>query len=261
MTAEKLLCVLAVVCFLLFAATVFLCVIYFKNKKDFEKSKKATSLLLATTAHDLRSPLTAIKGFADALLEGKMQEDKAQEALAVISSESDRLARLSSRLCSNETKLQLSVFDVSEAIRRAFILTERKFLSKNISVILSFENKGEFYVKADSDAIFEVVHNLFENAVKYCPDGGNIVWDIEKNCDKTEITVKNTAISSLPDGIFRARVRGETNNEKGHGLGLYISQKLLSAHKSNLFARTEENESSVTAVFTFSLDSAKDIEI
>ncbi len=261
MTAEKLLCVLAMVCFLLFAAIVFLSVIYFKNKKNFEKSKKDTSLLLATTAHDLRSPLTAIKGFADVLLEGKLDKDKAQEALAVISCESDRLARLSSRLCSDETKLQISVFDVSEAIRRAFILTERKFLAKNISVTLSFEDKGEFYVKADSDAIFEVVHNLFENAVKYCPDGGNIVWDIEKNCDKTEITVKNTAVSSLPHGIFHAGTRGETNNEKGHGLGLYISQKLLSAHKSNLCARTKKNENSVTVVFSFTLDSAKDIEI
>lgn len=253
--AEICLAFTAAVSVFLLCANVFLIFRHFSTKKKHEEEKKQTSILLSTTAHDLRSPLTSIKGFADAMLDGTIRGEDSEIYLTLISSESDRLARLSSRLCQGENfELEPRDFGLCETIRRAYILVMQKAKTKDLNVEFSFTDDDEFYVRADEDAVFEIILNLFENAVKYCNDAGKISWKVTSDSSFTTVTVRNSTdlLPDIPD-IFFPGARMETTKRTGFGLGLYISKKLAKKSGTDLFFEKGKDENSAFCSFSFSL--------
>ncbi len=246
---------------ILLCANIFLVFRHFSTKKKQEEEKKKTSLLLATTAHDLRSPLTGIKGFADAILDGTVRDDKREEYLALISSEADRLARITSRLCEGEDIcLSPKVFGICETVRRAYLLMEKKIALRALEVEFSFTDDDEVYVSADADAVFEIVLNLFENAVKYCNDKGQIVWSVISNGIFVSLCVKNT-VDALPEipNLFVAGARAERVGTSGFGLGLYISQKLAKKSGTELVFDKGADEKGLFCAFSMKLPAAEEI--
>ncbi len=251
----------AAVSVVLLCANFFLIFRHFSAKKIREEEKRKTALLLSTTAHDLRSPLSGIKGFADALLDGTVSEEKRGEYLALISSEAQRLARITGRLCeSDDAKLSARVFGLCEAVRRAFLLVGKKAGMRGINVDFSFTDDDEFYVIADPDAVFEIVFNLFENAVKYCDDNGTISWKLVPDGNFVDLTVKNTTdlLPEIPD-IFAVGARGENKNVQGFGLGLYISQKLAKKCNTELVFDKGTDEKGNFCTFSMKLPIADEI--
>ena len=253
--------ILAAVSVILLCANILLIFRHISTKKKQEEEKKRTALLLSTTAHDLRSPLSGIKGFADAMLDGTVSEEKSGEYLALISSEAQRLARITGRLCeSDDAKLSMRVFGLCEAVRRAFLLVGKKAQMRGITVEFSFTDDDEFYVIADPDAVFEIIFNLFENAVKYCDDSGKISWNIVPDGNFVVLTVKNTTelLPQIPD-VFAVGARGENKKTQGFGLGLYISQKLARKNGTELVFDKGTDEMGNFCVFSMKLPMADEI--
>ncbi len=240
---------LAVTAAILFAVCCVLAVMLVMCRRKTEKEKRDTSLFLSTVAHDLRSPLTGIKGFADALLSGDIEEEKTEQALAVISLEASRLATLTERLCENDEIVvgKANVFGICELLRNTFLTLERKALSKGITPVFSFEDEDEIYVKADKNLVHEALYNICDNAIKYSI-GGTVSVSVNVSGELCTISVSNDTENSSFSDYFTAGARGNTS-EKGSGLGLYISQKLLCAIGSELYVNKDGNNVS----FSFSL--------
>ncbi len=253
--------IMAAVSVVLLCANVFLIFCHFSAKKKQAEEKRKTTLLLSTTAHDLRSPLTGIKGFADAMLDGTVRDDKREEYLALISSESDRLARITARLCEGEEiRLTPQIFGICETVRRAFLLVERKIALRGLEVEFSFADDDEVYVSADPDAVFEIVLNLFENAVKYCKDRGQIAWNILSDGCSVSLSVKNY-VDELPENpdLFAAGARVERKGTSGFGLGLYISQKLAIKSGIELVFDKDTDQKGHFCTFSMKLPAAEEI--
>lgn len=257
---EICLAIMSAVSVFLLCANILLIFRHLSAKKALENQKNSIKHLLAVTAHDMRSPLTGIKGFTDAMLDGAVTPDKAEEYLAVISTESDRLARLASRLCEGDGFLpKKQIFSVSECVHKAFLTVERKAAAKNIDVSFDFSLDDEIYAVSDSDAVYEIVLNLFENAVKYCNNDGFIVWSLAHDDKFVTISVKNSTDIPLPSNLF---AKGETAgkaSDGSFGLGLFISANLAEKMGSKIIFESEKADKITVCSFTIYLEAAEEL--
>lgn len=246
----------------IFAALCAACAVFFCQRLLYYRKKlKKQRLNIATSVHDICSPLTNIKGYADALLDGTLPQDKAEQSLAVISMESQRIASLARRM-DKEYAPEKSVFGICDTAARMCIIFENAAKAKGICINTLLPDE-EIYVFADSDGITEALYNIINNAVKYCPDGGCVdicVKDLFEHGpvnDKVSVCVSNHSAHIPQDtlnGIFLPFNRGENSaNTSGKGLGLYIAHKIITAHGCKISASCENG------IFTveFCLEKAK----
>ncbi len=207
--------------------------------------RKITADTLADTVHDLRSPLTAIKGFADALREDKIPPDNRDHALSVISEEADRLSRLTgalldvSRLASGKKIPQKTVFDVQETVRRAALSLELRMEEKKLTFVQDAKDE-KTPVLSDEDAVMQVLCNLLDNAVKFADEGTAVTVSVSgKNASHVEISVHNfgkglteSQKKQVFDRFFQTDLSssaGLTPKKAGVGLGLFIVKTKLDA--------------------------------
>ena len=135
------------------------------------------SSFLSNVSHDLRTPMTTISGFIDGLLDGTIPKEKHEYYLRVIGDEVRRLSRLVaalldvSRIQAGERKFVKGAFDICEMARVILISFEQKIEKKKLDV--EFETDQEnIYVMADRDAIYQILYNICDNAVKFSREGG-----------------------------------------------------------------------------------------
>ena len=213
-----------------------------------EKIEYSRRSFLSNISHDLRTPMTGIQGFVDAILDGTVKPEDQKHYLTVISGEIKRLSRLVntlldvSRMESGKAILDKSAFDICEMTRLIIISLEKKLLEKNIEFNLETDAYRSL-VFADYDAIYQVMYNLLDNAAKFTNEGGNIRVIIRKGSvmdsedgKKYRISVYNTGegISendrkNVFDRFFKADFsRGI--DKSGVGLGLFIVKTKLDMH-------------------------------
>jgi len=227
---------LKVLCIILFAlCCVLFAIIVYQHRKA-KKERKNTKSFLSVTAHDIKSPLTSIKGYADALLSQDIPQEKSEQALFIISSEASRLSEITERLSHEDGEILVNeeIFGICELLRTIFLSLERKIQGSGVKVLFSFEDEDEIYVKADRNLIHEALFNICDNALKYC-DGENIYADVKCEGEKVRISVKNKTADDKFSDYFTKGARGNSKIQ-GTGLGLYISKKLIAANKSELSA-------------------------
>ncbi len=186
-------------------------------------------------AHELKTPITSINGFAKLLLEEDVTEEERRVYLQLIADESLRLAALSdstllmSRLDSQAIVKDKKEYNLGEQLRRCVILLSVDWGKKDISVDGS-EIKDVFY--SGNEALMqEVWCNLLSNAVKYTPKGGEIRVSVSENADSAVVTVSDTGegipAEALPR-IFEKYYRADKSHaQKGVGLGLAIVDKIV----------------------------------
>lgn len=215
--------------------------------------------LIANVSHDLRTPMTTIAGFVDGILDGTIKPDKQKKYLEIISEEVKRLSRLAtsmlsvSRLESGEQGLSKTTFDMSEMVRRIIIGFEQKLTAKKIEV--SLDTPDTLDVTADHDAIFQVVYNLIDNAVKFTNEGGSIVIYMAVKNGTLQCNVQNTGSELSRESIkyiFDRFYKEDTSrgvNRSGSGLGLYIVKTIINRHGGDVYARSEDGKTE----FCFSL--------
>jgi len=230
---------------------------------------------IANISHDLRSPLTSIKGFAQAILDGTAPEDKRDRYLNIIMDETERVSKLAndileiSRIQNMDMELDLTDFDINELICQTAVLLEPRVTSKNIQMTLNVPDE-KTYVRADKNKIQRVIYNLIDNAVKFTGCDGAIIIetsaaapsDIPVPEGKIRISVRDNGKGigaedqkRVFDRFYKADLsRGE--DKKGSGLGLSIVREFIKAHGESIEIASEIDKGSEFS-FTLPLSSAR----
>ncbi len=209
---------------------------------------------MANVSHDLRTPMTTISGFIDGILAGAIPPEKHEHYLGVIASEVRRLSRLVaslldiSRIQAGDRKFVMAPFDACEMARQILISFEQKIDAKHLDV--EFECTEEsMYVKADRDAIHQVLYNICDNAVKFSHEKGKLALNLTYTKEKkVEISVYNEGIGipaeDLPyvfERFFKSdKSRGV--DKMGVGLGMYITKTIMEAHGETIRAESEHGK-------------------
>ncbi len=217
---------------------------------------------VAYVSHELRAPLTCMRGFADILTSPEaatLPEGEAQEFLQIIRGEADRCLRLISRLL-NVSRIEsgrgLELFPVPldmVALAHRAVEASQALSSKHTLRIEAEEPLPE--VEADQDQIEEVLVNLLSNAVKYSPAGGDVrVW-IGAEGPGLHVSVSDPGVGMTAEQMARLfsryeRVRGDTAIA-GTGLGLYVSKGIIDAHGGRIWVESQPGRGS-TFHFTLS---------
>ncbi len=207
---------------------------------------------MANVSHDLRTPMTTIAGFIDNILSGAIPPEKHQYYLEIIRTEIGRLARLVaslldiSRIQAGDRKFESKPFDVCEMARRILISFEAKIEAKHLDV--EFECDEERMIAyADHDAIYQILYNINDNAVKFSREGGKLrvsLRAIEDN--RVQVSVYNEgegiAAEDVPF-VFERFYKGDKSrglDKSGVGLGMFISKTIIDAHHEKIWVRSEQ---------------------
>lgn len=202
---------------------------------------------VANVSHDFRSPLTNIRGYIGAMLDGMIPPETQEKYLKIILMETERLTKLTEQLLemnryeNNGIILNYSTFDINEVIRNAASSFEKRCTEKKISIHLIF-SAPSLYVDADRDKISQVIQNLIDNAVKFSSPDSSIEIQTTIQKDKIFVTVSDHGIGipeeSLPhiwDRFYKTDVsRGK--DKTGSGLGLAITKEIIDAHHEYIHA-------------------------
>jgi two-component system, OmpR family, sensor histidine kinase BaeS len=210
--------------------------------------------MVGNIAHELRAPLTNMRGYLEALSEGVLPPS--QKTLALLHEETLRLVNLTDELLllSNadvaRSTLKLKKTNLSECITQVLNLFEGQFTAKEIAVETDF-SKPPIEVKADQNKLGQVLHNLFQNALQYTPKGGRVRITIEPSPGWVKTTFTNTgdgiAEKDLPF-IFERFYRAEKSRSReygGAGIGLAIVKELIAAHGGQIGAESSATETHV----------------
>jgi signal transduction histidine kinase len=199
---------------------------------------------IANLSHDLRTPLTSIKGFIEGLIDGTIPENRRNEYLGIVKNEALRLETLVSAMAdsaaveSGKVTYTETEFDVNERIRLAIIGLQPLILERrlNVSIDLYDHEDGRLPVIADRSAIDRVIYNLLSNAVKFSRVGGCVVAHTRRQSRKrlAEILIEDDGPGIPMDErpyVFDRFYKGDpSRGTSGTGLGLHICRTILAAH-------------------------------
>lgn len=196
------------------------------------------SSFLANVAHDLRTPMTSISGFIDGILSGAIPQEQQSYYLGVIGQEIRRLSRLVSNLLdisrmeAGNRKFEKTPFDICETARIILLTFEAKIDAKKLNVEFDAP-EDRLYVYSDKDAVYQVLYNLCDNAVKFSRDGGLYRITIKEAGDKVSVSVFDEGIGvskeDLPNVFDRFYKSDKSRglDRTGVGLGLYIVKTIM----------------------------------
>ena len=227
-----------------------------------EKSEYRRQEFIANVSHELKTPMTTISGYVDGMLDGTIPPQRHEHYMALVSSETKRLNRLVrsmldiSRLQDAESfpPESLSRFDVCECVGQVLITFEHKITQKSLDVAVEMPEYGVF-TWANQDAIIQVVYNLVDNAVKFCPEGGILTVHVRDSNRKIFGTVGNDGETIPAEELplvfdrFHKLDKSRARNSDGWGLGLYIVKTLICRHGEDISVASANGHTE----FTFTL--------
>ncbi len=235
-----------------------------QEARALDEANRLKGELLSILAHEMRTPLTSIKGYSTALLlqEASFDPEAQREFLEIIDEECDTLESLVHDL------LESSIIDAGLLKLEPQPVTLPKLSRESIDEIAHRTDDHRFMVDfpedfpivdADPDRIRQVLRNLLDNAVKYSPDGGLVVTRGECTEDEVIVSVADQGVGISPEHLNRLfdkffRVdSGLEHHVVGSGLGLPISRTIVEAHGGRIWAESKVGQGS-TFYFTLPLD-------
>jgi len=210
---------------------------------------------VANVSHELKTPITSIRGFAETLLDGELEDvDTSREFLEIIYEESLRLQRLVadlldlSRIESKKMDLTIEEIPVDDLIHSIVKTMEDQWKAKDQTVTITIESP--FLVRVDVDSFRQILLNLLANAIAYTPEGGKIEVSASKKGENWLLLVKDTGIGiPLRDQarIFERFYRVDKDRSRasgGTGLGLAIVKHLVDIYKGKIEVQSEVGKGS-----------------
>lgn len=230
---------------------------------------QAKSEFLSIASHQLRTPISAIKGYLSMIIEGdfgKIGNPKIDEVVKGVFESSARLARLVniflnvSRIESGRLKLDKRPIQIDDLIKS--VIDELVNEAKKKGLKLNYQpDKNMPQINADPDKLRDVIMNLVDNAIKYTPKG-SVSISVRHNSQELNFIVKDTGIGIDPNevkGLFRKFVRGSgvaQIHTSGSGLGLFIAQKMIKEHGGQIWAESEGKGRGSTFQFILPLNNS-----
>ena len=229
--------------------------------QSLEKGEYQRKEFVANVSHELKTPMTTIGGYIDGILDGTIPSQHQRHYLQVVSDETKRLSRLvRSMLDISQLQEQGSIpeekktrFDIGECAGQVLIAFEQKINAKKLDVQVEMP-EHPVYTYACQDYITQVIYNLVDNAVKFCPEGGTLGLRLHIG-NKVYLTVSNDGhtipAKELPllFDRFHKLDKSRSQNRDGWGLGLYIVKTLVCSHGEDISV----SSSNGITEFTFTL--------
>lgn len=230
-----------------------------KDLNNFDEYQRA---FISNISHDFRSPLTSIRGYAQAILDGTIPPEAQEKYLNIILSETERLTNLTSNLLElnsfnrESVLLEMTNFDIHQTIIQTVNTLEGTAARKGITFVLNFNDKKELIVNADEGKIHQVLYNLIDNAVKFSHSNSEVRIETQKKGDRIFVSVKDSGIgipkdatNKIFDRFYKTDIsRGR--DKKGTGLGLSISKEIINSHNQTINVVSTEG---VGSEFVFTL--------
>ncbi|HWR24262.1 MAG TPA: HAMP domain-containing sensor histidine kinase [Feifaniaceae bacterium] len=227
---------------------------------DLEQMRRS---LVANVSHELRSPLTSISGFLEAIQDGTIPPEKRGEYLDLVIAETRRMTAMVNnlldlaRMDSGQSALKLTRFDINELALRTLVTFEARVSQKKLDVELRL-HKPNLFVEADADQIAQVLRNLIDNAIKFSPEGKGLeigtklidrriaqIWVQDQGCGIPEEDVPHVF-----ERFYKVEKAHTPSAQSGTGLGLSIVRSIIDQHGQDIWV---ESKPGAGTRFTFTL--------
>ncbi len=220
---------------------------------NLESIDKSRSQFMGNIAHELRTPMTSVKGFVDGMLDGTIPPEMQHHYLEIVSQETGRLARLVqnmldiTKLEAGEYKVHARAYDVWESLTGVLLANEQRILAGKVTI--NDLAPVPTLVYADPDLVHQVVQNLMDNALKFTPPGGNIRFDVKRlQPGIVEVSITNTGEGISPEAlpfVFQRFYKEDASrglNANGSGLGLHLCKVLITLSGGTIRVESKHGE-------------------
>lgn len=232
---------------------------------EIARSEDDQKKFVANVSHDFRSPLTSIKGYLEAMIDGTIPPELHEKYLQIVLNETDRLTKLTNSLLTLNnlnTKgmlLDKTDFDINKVIRNTAASFEGTCRKKKLAIELILTG-NTMYVNADMGKIQQVLYNLLDNAIKFSHSDSVIRIETSEKKNKLLVSVKDSGIGIPKDDLkliwerFYKSDSSRGKDKKGTGLGLSIVKEIIASHGEHINVISTEG---VGTEFIFSLPCSK----
>lgn len=222
---------------------------------ELQSTEMLRSDFINNFSHEFKTPIVSITGFAKLLRKGNLSEEKKEECLRIIETESLRLSQMATNVL-NLTKVEnqtiltdITEFNLSEQIRSCILVLSEKWEQKEIEYIIDFD---EYNIRANEDLLKQVWINLLGNAVKFSPTGGMIEVKITEQEDTMTVSIMNTGSEIAPEHqkkIFNKFYQAdESHSSEGNGIGLAIVKLITELHNGTVSVSSGNGSTTFTVV-------------
>ena len=221
--------------------------------ENIQSNDNSRGQFMGNIAHELRTPMTTIKGFVDGILDGTIPPDMQNHYLQLVSEETGRLARLIqnmldlSKLESGEYQVNARMFNIWETLTGVALSAEQRINDGMIDIDgLTMDEKVLVY--ADPDLIHQVAYNLLDNAIKFTPAGGTIRFGVERLGPEVEVSIWNSGQGISPEALpyvfqrFYKEDQSRGLHARGAGLGLNICKVLVNLSGGQIRVESKQGE-------------------
>ena len=224
-----------------------------------QKSEYQRQEFVANVSHELKTPMTTISGYVDGILDGTIPEHRRNYYLQIVSDETKRLSRLvRSMLDISQLQKEEGIpedkkmhFDLEECLGSVLITFEKKINDKHLDVDVEMP-EHPVCTMANRDYVTQVIYNLIDNAVKFCPEGKTLGLKIREGGSKAYISVSNEGETIPPEELplvfdrFHKLDKSRSQNRDGWGLGLYIVKTIVCSHGENISVTSRDGKTEFT---------------
>ncbi|MGG0122560.1 envelope stress sensor histidine kinase HitS [Bacillus paranthracis] len=211
--------------------------------------EKMRQEFVSNVSHEIQSPLTSIKGFARALQDNNLSEEKREHYLTIIETETTRLSKLSQNLLkltlleSEEYTPERVTYRLDQQLKQIVLNSEPLWAEKEIELELNLE---KVHITADQESMSQVWINLIHNSIKFTSSGGTITIQLKEYGTLVEVRIRDSGIGISEEQkqhIFERFYKADSSRNRaygGSGLGLAIVKKVLDLHQGEIKVESEE---------------------
>lgn len=225
-----------------------------EENRRLEEMNKLKSYFVSSVSHDLKTPITSIRMFAEIMqMNPDLPKEKVMDYMRTIEEESARLTRLINNLLDfakiekGTKEYNFTSVNLNELVKEVMKLMEYQLISSKFETRIKLPDE-EFIIKGDRDSIVEALINLINNAIKFSKDRREITAQVMKRDNYAVISISDKGLGIKPENIknifepfFREKTK-EKNSVGGAGLGLSIVQHIMDAHNGKIDVITNSGE-------------------